>query len=185
MKTNALLCALLATVGLAACGTMGTSGTPGSGGTTGTMAISPKDDCGNTINPRDDFCSGNVCTIAVEVVIGTDGKCEVLVGIPTLKVFKGNNDVILHWWLAQGSNFEFRSESGDYTVPIIFKDQSDPYVKDQFSPSYVMAGSKAVRITDKNTYGGSAHPFGYKVKVYKKGTNDSLTSKDPAIVNDF
>ena len=49
----------------------------------------------------------------------------------------------------------------------------------------MLAGGKAVRVTDKNTKGGPAHPFNYKVKVYKKNTNDSLESKDPAIVNDF
>ena len=83
MKTNALLCALLATVGLAACGTMGTSGAPGPGGT---ITVSSNPDCPYTINQKPDICTGGLCTIPVEVVTGDDGKCEVRVGIPTLTV---------------------------------------------------------------------------------------------------
>ena len=183
MKTKQLLLPFV--LGLAGCQTIAPTGV-------GATVYPPNPDCPDQIRSVGDWCFNNLCAIAVQVVTNpADGKCMVVVGSDPMRMAHGNrganNDgVVLHWWLPLNSKFEFRTESGPYTLPINFKDQNAPNLKDQFSPAYLppMTNGYVVRLIDKNTY---KYQYDYRVRVYKRGSNppEYIESTDPALYNDF
>ena len=178
MTTVRLLGLVLAAVALFGCATTKDGMQGGAGGFVTNM------DCPDPpVTDIPGHCGLGNCPIQVQVSTNpSDGKCEVLVGVSTVRIDRGNKPDII-WLLPQQSNWEFRAESGPYTLPINFKDQTDPDLKTQIGPAYVYSNGAKVRVSDAN--GKPNQSFAYKIRVYKRNGNDApLESKDPVIFNE-
>jgi hypothetical protein len=167
-------CVLIAAMSLAGCATQ-----------TGIGPVSPSSDCPEApISEGSAHCGLSFCPIPVQVSTGDDGKCEVRVGVSHLRLDRDNRGPVISWWMDESARniWEFREESGPYTLPINFKDQNAPDLKNQISAARVLANGKKVQVTDQNT---NKETYLYRIRVYKKGTNEYIESKDPALYNDF
>jgi hypothetical protein len=181
MQRKAVFGAVLGAVLLAGCQTMGATG-PG-------VASAENPDCPRTaVSPiiPQDWClpNGVACGISVQVIADGAGGCMVVVGTDRLRMrpnppgFNGRTEIF--WWLAGSNAWEFRAEpaSAPFSAPVIFKTTG---ASGQFTPSVVRPGGVIVHLHNANTDRTS---YQYKIRVFKKGTNTSIESPDPAIVND-
>lgn len=179
-----LLCTVAMLGGCQSIATMGGSSGP-------PVAANP--DCPDALSSRPIVCGYKVCSVLVQVVTDDQGKCEVVVAYDKVTLPKGhggaNDPVAIAFWLPRGSKWEFRKETGPFSLPVNFKDQDAPQLREQFSQSLVLDLDRkpvmrgpAVWIYDKNTY---RYQYDYRIKVFKIGSDgESIESKDPAIFND-
>lgn len=189
MSTARTILLAMAAMGAAACQTTQTGGGPAGGG----PARLVNADCPL---PKPSFvepsrkCEHANCPLWVQVVTNpVTGVCEVIVEASELRMapqYQGpdNSGVTLNWWIPRSPDipWEFRQEAGLFTVPVEFKDQSAPGLRDQFSAAAVSRDKSQVDVGNKN---GNRQTYNYRIKVYKKGTDTSITSPDPSIINDF
>jgi hypothetical protein len=185
MQTNKTIGIAIAALALAGCGTMGSSGgggTPGNTGNPPTMATT-RADCPDAFSTvATDRCQQSLCAIPVQVV--WDGKaCQVLVGSQVLQMQRGNRGATIQWWLPRESPWEFRGEATRFALPVNFKDQSAPALRDQFSNLRVGPDNR-VSLRNENS---NSLKYEYQIRVYKKGggPRDYIDSVDPVIYNDF
>ncbi len=185
MQTNKTVCIAFAAIVLAGCGTTGGGGGGGSsGGGNPPMLVTTRADCPDSFSTSPiDRCQLSTCAIPVQVV--WDGKaCQVLVGPQVMQMQKGNRGPMLLWWLPRDGKWEFRADPSLFALPINFKDQNAPALRDQFKALRVMPQKDEVLLKNENT---NSLKYEYRMRVYKKGggPNDYIDSVDPAIFNDF
>ena len=138
-------------------------------------------------------CGAANCPLWVQVITNqTDGACEVVVEARELKMdprYQGpdGTGVTLNWWIPRTPDipWEFQQEAGAFSLPVNFKDQAAPGLRDQFAPGASVSRDKSqVNLPNRN---GNSQTYNYKIKVFKKGASPpvSIESRDPAIINDF
>lgn len=170
MITKALMCAVVAALALAGCATPSPP-PPALMGITSTYPFSS--------DPKR-TCPFSTCPLYVQVVqrnVGGVLKLVVEVEVIQYKMAKGQRDPIISWNLVT-PGYEFK-RGNDGADPIIFKAPNASTASSQLHVVAILPTN--VKMLDKNT---DSNEYGYKVRVYKTGTNDFLES-DPSIVNDF
>lgn len=138
-------------------------------------------------------CEAANCPLWVQVITNQkDGACEVVVEASELRMakrYRGPDDkgVTLNWWIPRSPDipWEFQPEAGAFSLPVNFKDQGAPGLRDQFSPGATVSRDRSqVDLPNSNS---NSQTYNYKIKVFKKGASPpvSIESRDPAIINDF